>query len=275
MINKNLIEQYEIEKRGHFSILNESDPEKRQIFYQKTYDEIYSFFRNNVRKKKSFGFINNSHKLYKFIMKNKVVVDYGCGYGSFTKETAKLAYKVYGIDASKDIIDINIKNNTKENIQYLCQQSMVLPFESESIDIFYSTGVLEHLHPDDANKHLKEVYRCLRKGGYYILITPNKYFGPSDVSKYFLKRGSVAKGLHLKEYTYNEIYSLLNKIGYSKIKTPLILEYIFVILKIPSLFKYTITPSKYKIRFEKVLSKMPKLLVELLRIRGISLIIRK
>lgn len=274
MVKPIITEQYKLERKYHFLLISEKSEKKNNELYKEAYDEIYKFFNKHHSKKKSFGSIKNSHKLYENIFKNKICVDYGCGYGQFTKKISVITKKVYGIDASEEIIEKNHKYK-KKNIEFMCVQSMKLPFKSNSVDSFYSTGVLEHLHPDDALKHLKEVHRCLRKGGIYVLTTPNKLFGPSDVSKYFLKRGSTAKGLHLKEYTYSNLYKILDDIKFKTIKTPIILEHFLLFLGIPQIFSKILTKSRYKIFLEKMLKKSPKFIAEILRVRGISFVITK
>jgi SAM-dependent methyltransferase len=265
--------QYALEKKHHDILLKEPDPKRRQRLYKKAYDEIYAFYREQG-KKSTFGFFEKSYRLYLSFIKNKIVVDYGCGYGAFTRAVAPHAKAVYGVDASKEVIE-KAQQFKKKNVQFLCQQSVELPFTSSSIDFFFSTGVLEHLHPDDAQRHLEEVYRCLVKGGRYVMITPNRYFGPSDVSKHFLKRGAVAQGLHLKEYTYAGIMDIVDQIGFSSVKTPAIVEQSLSMMHMPWLFRYVLLPAGYKKIAEKLLSSFPKVIAEIVRVRAISLVLQK
>jgi hypothetical protein len=71
------------------------------------------------------------------------------------------------------------------------------------------------LHPGDALIQLYGIYGCLKKRGKYICITPHRFKGPSDISKYF---DNSPKGLHLKEYTNIELYRLFKKVEFSKIQ---------------------------------------------------------
>jgi predicted SAM-dependent methyltransferase len=83
-----------------------------------------------------------------------------------------------------------------------------------SIDVAYSNQVMEHLHPDDAEVQIRGIYNALKPGGAYICITPHQFMGPFDISKYF---DDVATGLHLKEYTNNELCRLFKNAGFSKV----------------------------------------------------------
>jgi hypothetical protein len=73
---------------------------------------------------------------------------------------------------------------------------------------------MEHLHPDDAEEQLRNIYQALSPGGSYICITPNRLSGPHDTSQYF---DHVATGWHLKEYSVSELYALFRAVGFSKI----------------------------------------------------------
>jgi predicted SAM-dependent methyltransferase len=48
-----------------------------------------------------------------------------------------------------------------------------LPFPDCSVDYCYSEHFLEHLYPDEGQRHLKEVHRVLRLGGRYRIVVPD------------------------------------------------------------------------------------------------------
>ena len=48
-----------------------------------------------------------------------------------------------------------------------------LPFESASVDAFYSSHVIEHLLRENGANLFREVYRCLKKGGVFRVVTPD------------------------------------------------------------------------------------------------------
>jgi 2-polyprenyl-3-methyl-5-hydroxy-6-metoxy-1,4-benzoquinol methylase len=88
-------------------------------------------------------------------------------------------------------------------------------FESAaSYDIVISNEVLEHLHPDDMEAHLCGSHQILKPGGRYIFDTPHRFTGPYDVSRVF--KCDKPLGMHLKEYTYREFVTVLQRVGFKR-----------------------------------------------------------
>jgi len=71
------------------------------------------------------------------------------------------------------------------------------------------------LHPDDALEQLQNIYAALVPSGIYICITPNRFAGPHDISKYF---DEIASGFHLKEYTFSELRRMFREVGFLEVK---------------------------------------------------------
>jgi SAM-dependent methyltransferase len=94
-------------------------------------------------------------------------------------------------------------------------------FESAaSYDIVISDQVLEHLHPDDIQAHLRGVHQILKPGGRYIFRTPHRFSGPHDISRVFKCDRPV--GMHLKEYSYREFMTALRQTGFTRAYYPFI-----------------------------------------------------
>ncbi|HKG37094.1 MAG TPA: class I SAM-dependent methyltransferase [Solirubrobacterales bacterium] len=87
-----------------------------------------------------------------------------------------------------------------------------------SVDVAYSHDVVEHLHPEDFADHARSIRRCLRPGGVYVCVTPNRLSGPHDVSAHF---SDVPQGFHLREYTVTELAAALSAAGFRRVRAVL------------------------------------------------------
>lgn len=128
-------------------------------------------------------------------LKDKVILDQGCGEGVWMYEFAKFTdpKNVYGFDVDPESIKkfelqiTNYEGNTKdqipkENIKICYAES--LDFSDNFFDIVFSNEVLEHVVDD--KKAVEEVYRVLKPGGIFIVFTPNSGW-PFETHGMFLK----------------------------------------------------------------------------------------
>jgi SAM-dependent methyltransferase len=98
------------------------------------------------------------------------LLDCGCGDGGITMEVAQGigAKEIWGIE----ITEANALKARERGIKVArADLNRPLPFESESFDVVHGANVIEHLY--DTDTFLKEVYRVLRLGGYFIVSTCN------------------------------------------------------------------------------------------------------
>jgi predicted SAM-dependent methyltransferase len=79
--------------------------------------------------------------------------------------------------------------------------------------VAFSDQLMEHLHPDDAIEQLRNIHRALKPGGVYMCVTPNRVYGPSDISAFF---DDEPRGFHLKEYTLREIREIFVRAGFPR-----------------------------------------------------------
>ena len=103
-----------------------------------------------------------------FQLKNKKVLDMGCGSGRFSVAFARLgAKKVYGVDLGDQGIRIGNKLSKKFNLKNLTfKKSSVLslPFKNNYFDFVFCKGVLHHT--GNLKKALNEFVRVINGNGY-------------------------------------------------------------------------------------------------------------
>ena len=100
-------------------------------------------------------------------LKNKNILDMGCGSGRFTIALANMcAKKVTGIDLGSSGIKIGqetAKKSKLDNIEFIKNNVLSLPFDDESFDFVFSKGVLHHT--GNLKQALNEYHRVMKKNG--------------------------------------------------------------------------------------------------------------
>ncbi len=119
-------------------------------------------------------------RLINFPLKDKAVLDAGCGFGYDDDFLYKKGAKVFGIDASPQMISI-----AKEKYPHLSSNFFVgnirkLPFKNNFFDIIISKYVLHYLNVPDLA--FKEFFRCLKNRGVLIFSVHH------PISNFFLKK---------------------------------------------------------------------------------------
>jgi SAM-dependent methyltransferase len=143
--------------------------------------------QTNVRKTKEF--------LIPVIQKLKAMtlLDVGCGVGVMGKVLLELGYDIYSVD-DKDLVKYWSKLGLpKEKYFVINPCDFKLPFESNTMDLAFSFGVIEHVGTNDGHstraynyieirkQWLQEIYRCVKPGGAILVGGPNRNF-PIDVA---------------------------------------------------------------------------------------------
>lgn len=218
-----ILMHWELEKRLTRELL-ESNPENRWEVFEKCYTMLYSelYWLNRL-----IDTDNQLHSVqqYKGMIDligrptNKKIYEVGSGKGELIKYLAN-----YGFDCrATEITPHRGQKYTLEhhNISWGISDGVHLErFEPLNYyDVVISDQVIEHLHPDDIYDHFRGVLSILSIGGRYIFATPHRYMGPSDISKVFKYDKPI--GMHLKEYTYQELKEILELVGFNDISAVL------------------------------------------------------
>jgi ubiquinone/menaquinone biosynthesis C-methylase UbiE len=138
----------------------------------KLFHELWKKFTNKIFNQ-SLELIFNRYKVNKFdfkIIKNKDILDAGCGSGRHTVASAYLgAKKVVGIDISKEQVKLNNKNFKHiKNIIFKQSSTDQIGYKSNHFDYVISSGVIHHTK--DFEKSLDEIIRVCKKNGKIFLL---------------------------------------------------------------------------------------------------------
>jgi ubiquinone/menaquinone biosynthesis C-methylase UbiE len=193
------------------------------------FDSIMNMYDTNRRIEVIFNDFLGSENL-----KDKSLLDAGCGTGIFTTKAIDRGANVTSIDIAPKLVELTKKKNPKTNA---IEASLLnLPFEDNTFDYVISSDVIEHT--PDPYKATKELIRVLKPGGKICITVPNRSFWFFSVKianifklrnyqglenwvhyrelKEFLKKNNIEiityKGIHLFPFILSFLNPLLYKI---------------------------------------------------------------
>lgn len=110
-------------------------------------------------------------------LKNKVILDIGCGYGWFELYALKKGVKqIVGTEITvKDLVTAKRYVKDKRAI-FTVGSAIDLPYKNKKFDIVTCWEVIEHIPKDTEEILFSEVSRVLKNKGYFYLSTPYNSF---------------------------------------------------------------------------------------------------
>lgn len=211
-----LTEQFKVERRLA-SQLKTAGRDERKSLYGSLYEELFSSLPHHPQqsctaagKKLRQGLVRGLGNLVaRFVGPDTTFLEVGAGDCELSLQVANLARQVYALDVCAQIRSEVVP----ANFELILSDGCSVPVAAGSVDVAFSHQLLEHLHPDDAQEQLRNVRAALAPGGTYICITPSRFSGPHDISKFFADEPS---GFHLKEYSTRELVALFERADFSR-----------------------------------------------------------
>lgn len=141
---------------------------KQNVYDNKTFSVAYDKMRKDDKGRNANDLVEipNFRKLIPNV-KEKKILDLGCGYGENDKYCRDLGAKeILGIDISEHMIEIAEKNNTDENIKYKVMAMEDISKIKEKFDIVISSLAFHYVK--DYEKLIKDIYNLLNDNGILI-----------------------------------------------------------------------------------------------------------
>jgi 2-polyprenyl-3-methyl-5-hydroxy-6-metoxy-1,4-benzoquinol methylase len=158
---------------------------------------------NNTFKNKSELYLHLMHiatyEYAKNLIKDKKVLDFGCGSGYGTHMLSENAKSIVGVDISSEAVDYAKKEYNSSNLSFMT----ISELGNEKFDVITSFQVIEHV-PND-HEYTAKLSKLLNPGGILIISTPDK---KNRLFKYIQQPWNI---FHLKEYTPESLKKLLVK----------------------------------------------------------------
>lgn len=149
--------------------MNSSTEKNKMYFYESFAEEFDS-------KMNMYDTTKRVHVFYNELLKNeelkeKKILDAGCGTGWFSKAASERGGIVTSMDLGENLLAQVAKKCKSECV---VGSILEIPFPDNTFDFVVSSEVIEHT--PDPYKALHEIHRVLKPGGKMVLSTPNKFW---------------------------------------------------------------------------------------------------
>jgi ubiquinone/menaquinone biosynthesis C-methylase UbiE len=111
-------------------------------------------------------------------VRGRVLLDLGCGMGTFTIEAAALGATAVGVDPAPAAVRAAAavaEAEGQRGATFIRGDAAGLPLRDESADIVLAADLTEHLDDVTLGRMLREARRVLRPGGTVVLYTPDRH----------------------------------------------------------------------------------------------------
>jgi len=208
----------------------------------------------------------------KFDLKNKKILDLGCGFGNHSFLLHEKGASVFAVDIEKEFVEVvSLKKKLVDyDISTIVGDGFFLPFKENSFDGVVCTHTIEHIR--NPQKFLQEIHRVLRKEGFLYLTLPNYLFPyephfnvplvpflPKNISKFLLKHVFYKKGLKRINKTWEDIPFLeefLYELNFIKVFS---IEYILKKVGFKVYKKNFLFPAEARISIKLILKQVLRL----------------
>jgi SAM-dependent methyltransferase len=204
--------------RNPYAQLREADALERERLYEQAYDRAptgapvdpSAIPEWNARRRRRL-------KLYRHVMgaAARDVLEIGCGTGDLTCALARSAPRVVAIDLSTRELQLAQLRAARDpevagRIEFRKMNAVRLELPDANFDFAVSTSMIEHLHPDDVDRHLREVVRVLRSGGRYLVWCPNRLGHHKD------------RPFHLCMMSHSDLRARMRAAGFMSFQSPML-----------------------------------------------------
>lgn len=131
--------------------------------------EAYIYDKNTFSKNRDKKIDKSNSFVSRNITKGSTVADLCCGSGISISFLKKKAGKIYGIDASEEMIKIcRERFSDEQNIEFILSDVKSTPLENESCDFVLVRFGLHHIK--DKKSVIEEAYRILKSKGRMLIL---------------------------------------------------------------------------------------------------------
>ncbi|MGO9613100.1 MAG: class I SAM-dependent methyltransferase [Dissulfurispiraceae bacterium] len=124
---------------------------------------------------------------------NTKVLEAGCGSGVISAEVATFGADVHLMDISRDALEVARASFFSRDVPGSFIQGDIFypPFETETFDLVWNAGVLEHFGEESQSVMIRNIARIIKPGGFFIVFNPYERALFYRIGKKFAERKGI------------------------------------------------------------------------------------
>jgi 2-polyprenyl-3-methyl-5-hydroxy-6-metoxy-1,4-benzoquinol methylase len=150
----------------------------------------------------------------------ELLLDIGCNWGRWTIAAARAGYRPLGIDPSFEAVVAARRIATQLGVEarYLVADARRLPFATETFDVVFSYGVLQHFSKADVADAVDEIRRVLKPTGFSWVQMPNA-LGLLNIVRLAQRRFREGSHFEVRYWRPAELRRVFGRIGATELST--------------------------------------------------------
>ncbi len=157
-------------------------------------------------------------------LKNKLVLEAGCGAGRFTEILLQKGARLVSSDMSS-AVEVNAENFPLTDNHLIIQADINdMPYKDENFDVVICLGVIQHT--PDTEITIENLYKLVKKGGTLVIdhytYNRSQFFRTAPLYRRYLKKKSAQETLEITEQLVKKYLPLHKKFAKKKLMSVLL-----------------------------------------------------
>ncbi|MBN1292609.1 MAG: class I SAM-dependent methyltransferase [Candidatus Latescibacteria bacterium] len=180
------------------------------------HNEEAKIYDSQVKEYDSYGHDVIFGMCFEFVKSNEKLLDLGIGTGLASINFSKIGLKIYGIDASQEMLNVCKSKSFTNQLLLHNIADFPIPFDDSFFNHVICCGVLHFF--DDLTGLFFEIKRVIRKNGIFAFtISPSNLFKNDEDYKDFIE-SPTGWGVSIYKHSQEYINNLLKNSGFELIK---------------------------------------------------------
>jgi ubiquinone/menaquinone biosynthesis C-methylase UbiE len=173
-------------------------------------------YDSQVKEYDSYGHDVLFGMCFEFVKANEKMLDFGIGTGLASLHFSKMGLKIYGIDASEEMLNVCRSKSFTEQLLLQDMSDLPIPFDNSFFDHVTCCGVFHFIH--DLDRIFCEIKRIIRKNGIFAFTIAPSHVLNCDEDYQDILESPTGWGVSIYKHSQKYLDNLLKRYGFGILK---------------------------------------------------------